>query len=428
MTQIRSLDELSRSELAVLVREYLLAGQLMDRAGMPHLISRYGRDEMGQIAIEEWMGSSPIYTRRVQKLLGYEGDTISTMFKGLQLDIGAPPEFMDFRLQVNDDHHGEFWLDHCGALMDVEPMGDEYVVTMCHTIEDPTFDATAIATHRKARIRPIHRPPRAPADRHPHCHWTATIDPDVEDLPDPTETVEIMRTTLARSGIADIVREGEGWHDYAAPMDADLRTEFFSKNALVELAREVAVQSHLLTMALLASVRRRHGDGESIEIGAHHFAGSAGLTSERIRDALGLERSVAGLAQVIALHPAFQPRWYVEVAVEFDEDAETLRLALLPCEAAVEPEQRNWISLLAAGEELGTEEHRIKRSPIVTLVQGVDPHYRAERIEPADGEIAAWAVTRSEEAEKESSDVSLTRFSTGSSFEFSETPVELTLQ
>jgi hypothetical protein len=53
---------------------------------------------------------------------------------------------MDFRLPVIDEHHGEFWLDHCGALMDVEPMGDEYVHTMCHTIEDPTFDATAMAT------------------------------------------------------------------------------------------------------------------------------------------------------------------------------------------------------------------------------------------------------------------------------------------
>ena len=33
---------------------------------------------------------------------------------------------------------------------------------MCHDIEDPTFDATAVATNRKAQIRPIHRPPRYP--------------------------------------------------------------------------------------------------------------------------------------------------------------------------------------------------------------------------------------------------------------------------
>ena len=51
--------------------------------------------------------------------------------------------------------------------MDVEPMGDEYVTAMCHDIEDPTFDATALATNPHAQVRPVHRPPRRPADRTP---------------------------------------------------------------------------------------------------------------------------------------------------------------------------------------------------------------------------------------------------------------------
>ena len=59
---------------------------------------------------------------------------------------------------------------HCGALMDVEPMGDDFVVAMCHHIEDPTFDATACATNPRARMRPIHRPPR----RRPTVTRTAT--------------------------------------------------------------------------------------------------------------------------------------------------------------------------------------------------------------------------------------------------------------
>ena len=91
---------------------------------------------------------------------GSSGDDVVTIFKGLQLDIGAPPQFMDFRYTVHDPWHGEFRLDHCGALMDVEPMGEEYVVSMCHDIEDPTFDATAVATNPRAQVRPIHRPPR----------------------------------------------------------------------------------------------------------------------------------------------------------------------------------------------------------------------------------------------------------------------------
>jgi hypothetical protein len=137
---------LSREQLAVLVPELLLIGQMIDRSGMAWCVKEFGHPEMLQIAIEEWMGSSPIYTKRMQKALRYEGDDVITIFKGLQLDIGAPPQFMDFRYTVHDRWHGEFHLDHCGALLDVEPMGEDYVRGMCHDIEDPTFDATAVAT------------------------------------------------------------------------------------------------------------------------------------------------------------------------------------------------------------------------------------------------------------------------------------------
>ena len=119
--------------------------------------------------------STPCARRR--RLNFGDGD-VPTILKNIQLDIGAPPHFMDFRCRVDDANHGEFWLAHCGALLDVEPMGEEYVHGMCHAIEDPTFDATAGATNPRAQVRPLHRPPRVPAGREPHCHWTITIDPD----------------------------------------------------------------------------------------------------------------------------------------------------------------------------------------------------------------------------------------------------------
>ncbi|MCW2783819.1 MAG: hypothetical protein JWP74_336, partial [Marmoricola sp.] len=87
-------ESLSRDQLAVLVPELLLIGQLIDRSGMAWCISAFGREEMAQVAIEEWMGASPIYTRRMQQTLKYEGVDVPTIFKGLQLDIGAPPQFM----------------------------------------------------------------------------------------------------------------------------------------------------------------------------------------------------------------------------------------------------------------------------------------------------------------------------------------------
>ena len=188
---------LDRAQLARLAPELLLLGQLIDRAGMPWLLSYFDRQRMQEIAIEEWMAASPIYTRRMQRALGYTGTDIITIFKGLQLDIGAPPQFMDFRFSVTDPDHGEFWLDHCGALMDVEPMGEEYVRGMCHDIEDPTFDATATATNPRAQVRPIHRPPRVPADRAPHCAWTVDIVPEADPLPYPAQADQLGRSSAA---------------------------------------------------------------------------------------------------------------------------------------------------------------------------------------------------------------------------------------
>src|SRR5687767_14366378 len=231
---------LSREELAVLVPELLLIGQLIDRSGMAWCISAFGREEMAQIAIEEWASSSPVYTRRMQKALGYEappneGDIV-TIFKGLQLDIGAPPQFMDFRYTVHDPQHGEFQLDHCGALMDVEPMGEEYVVGMCHDIEDPTFDATAIASHPQAQVRPIHRPPRVPADRQPHCAWTVIIDdsyPEASAIP----ALEVnARSKAAGVALAPIDPSDACRSDYSGPLLSDLDFAQFSRSALIHMA------------------------------------------------------------------------------------------------------------------------------------------------------------------------------------------------
>lgn len=81
---------LTRAQLTTLVPELLLIGQMIDRSGMAWCIQQFGREEMLQIAIEEWAGASPLYTKRMQRALRFEGDDVITIFKGLQLDIGAP--------------------------------------------------------------------------------------------------------------------------------------------------------------------------------------------------------------------------------------------------------------------------------------------------------------------------------------------------
>ncbi len=90
---------------------------------------------------------------------------------------------------------------------------------MCHDIEDPTFDATAIATNPKAQVRPVHRPPRTPADREPHCAWTVIIDevaPPVDRAP-PYFVVGPHPRGRARAG-PPIDPAGDGRTDYAGPL------------------------------------------------------------------------------------------------------------------------------------------------------------------------------------------------------------------
>src|SRR5215218_3913993 len=348
---------LSRDELATLVPELLLIGQLIDRSGMAHCISAWGRDEMLQIAIEEWAASSPLYTRRMQKALKYEGTDIFTLFKGLQLDIGAPPQFMDFRYTVHDRWHGEFHLDHCGALLDVEPMGEEYVRGMCHDIEDPTFDATAVATNRRAQIRPIHRPPRVPADREPHCAWTVIIDesyPEVEDHP----VLDVIRRTRAAAAELDPIDPSDaGQSDYSGALVSDFDFGAFSQSALVRMADEVCLQMHLLNLSFVLAVGKRAGTNTELatEICTKQLIGLAGIAADRIHRALHLPGGVEGAVRALQLHRLFNPAAYV--SAEFGPDT-------VHAHRSAAHEDEAWISLVSPAEI----------RPLQAIVAGVDPH------------------------------------------------------
>ncbi|MDC3725627.1 hypothetical protein HNC20_21265 [Rhodococcus rhodochrous] len=407
-----SFAALSRTDLAVLVPELLLCGQLIDRSGMAHLISAFGREGMAEVAIEEWQASSPWYTRRMQRALKFEGDDVVTIFKGMQLDIGAPPQFMDFRYRVHDRDHGEFWLDHCGALMDVEPLGDAYVTAMCHDIEDPTFDATALATNPHARVRPIHRPPRAPADRRPHCAWTVTIDASYEPPAVEPHTEALGRTAAVALELRPIDRDGEGRHDYSGPLLADLRFDEFSKSALVRIAEEVCLQHHLLALGFLMSVRKRTDEQSAIELTRKQLTGIAGITSERIRTALGLPRSFAGLAAVLDVHPLLAPHRYVDRVICFDDDALGLRIN----RRGGAFDDGSWPTLIDP-EHLG---------PLDALVRGVDPHFTTRLVSETE-EALVVEVFRAESPANECDEVAITRFSTGSSFVFEDRGIPLPL-
>ena len=189
-------EDLFKEALVRLVREYALIVHLLDRSGLAAVAMRYGQDAMEAVAIDEWRGASPVYGERLRKAFNIEGDGIEAIFKVLQLDPGFPHHYLDVAYEVVDDKHGYFELRSCGALLDVEPYGEQMVTMMCHTIEDATFDVTAQAVNPKARVRHVHRPPRAPAGRSPHCRWEVVIDDDTETLTE-ADITKLTRTTTA---------------------------------------------------------------------------------------------------------------------------------------------------------------------------------------------------------------------------------------
>ena len=387
---------LSREQLAVVVPELLLIGQLIDRSGMAWCIGALGREEMAQIAIEEWMAASPIYTRRMQRALRFEpppsGGDVVTIFKGLQLDIGAPPQFMDFRYSVEDPWHGRFELAHCGALMDVEPMGPDYVRSMCHDIEDPTFDATAVATNPRAQVRPVHRPPRTTtaqqADQHPHCAWTVVIDESHEPVGLSEGCMALQSSRAASIELDPIEPSSPGRSDYSGPLLADLDFAEFSHSALVRLADEVCLQMHLLFLGFRRAVSARLPEDEAREICVKQLTGIGGVAATRIQRALSLPTSAEGASRVLSLHPLFNPVAYVSTS---DSPAH---------------EDGAWISLV------GPSEIR----PLQAIVRAIDPYLDVD----VTGSPTGWTVAvvvRNEPAD-EPGEVAVTRISTGAAFTF----------
>jgi len=408
------LADLSRQTLAHLGREYLLNGHLQDRVGLPLVAMRLGVDAHTRFAIEEWMAASPIYSKRMQRAMNFEGSDVGTVFKNLQLEIGAPQQFMDFQFRLDRPDYGEFWLAHCGALMDVERFGPERVKTMCHDIEDPTFDATAAATHPCMKMRPIHRPPRSPEGRFPHCRWAVFIGDEAEPY-EQHPNLEIVRgSRIASVPVARPAADGEpgGWPDYSGDFDPGCQLEDFSHAALVVLAQEFAVQSHLLARAFMLCAAQREGDEVAAELGAAQWTGIAALTAERLRSALGIEGDdIEAVAKVFQLHPCFHPRSYVDLRVEVT-GGRSARIAIGPCPALEEADGHSWLAGLGAAPH-----------PALDAIAGrVNPRARCVPVDgaAAGGAALAWDVVIDPSAEPrpEPEPLQLARMSRGAAFRF----------
>jgi hypothetical protein len=379
--------DLSRSALAVLGREYLVHGQLQDRGAMAPVLGRTGLDARVGLAIDEWMSASPIYSERMQRALGFTGDDVRTLFKNLQLDIGFSHQYMDVRYELHDERSGEFWLATCGALLDVEPFGEDMVHGMCHDIEDPTFDATAAATNPLIRIRPVHRPPRVPADQEPHCRWRVFFDdaPNAEPFEMHPNLERLRRTRLATVDLVEpgTDREPGGKADYAGDFDADLVLEDFSHRALVLATQEFAIQSHLLCRSFLLAVAQRLGDDDQTRaIADIQWIGAAGLTAERLRAAMGIDGDDAtAVAKLFQLHPCFQPRTYVDLRVDVVDDERAV-ISFGECPAFEEGDPYSWLAQL----------DRAPHPALDAIARVGNAQARCHPVEPAGDARVSWEM------------------------------------
>ncbi len=405
--------DLGRDELAILLREWLLHGHLQDRVGIP-LLYQHGVDREGaeQVAIDEWAAASPLYSLRMQDTLGFGGQSVIAIVKNLQLDIGAPPQYMDFRISVTDEDHAVFELGHCGALMDVEPMGDEWVRGMCHTIEDPTFDATAAATSPHAVMRPIHRPPRTPADRMPHCAWRIDIDPTTAPAV-AHPNLALVATSLAAMLPATVIAEEtdpNGRVGYAGDFDPDLRFEDLSRPTLLAALTEVAIQSHLLFRSYLISVSERVDPDVAAELGPRILTGIAPITAERLARAFAITTADAhAIARVLELHPSFQPPEYVSTRIDPIDDTR-VRFSVLPSPMFDEADAFVWLAGLT---------HDNDRA-VAALARAINPRADAVRTTARADELVAYDITVDPDADehREEPETALARFSGAATFEF----------
>lgn len=401
-----TLDDLDRETLLRVGHEYMLLGHLIDRALMPQLLIRTGREAVEQVAIEEWMGASPVYTPRMRALMGIEGDDVASIVKSLQLDVGFVHQYMDVAYEILDARHGEFWLNRCGALLDAEPGGDDFVVMMCHHIEDPTFDATACATNPRARIRPLHRPPRVPTDREPHCHWSITIDPDAAPIPEPEVARGVRELPLAALPVASIAGPvGDGLTDYSGPVDPAFRLAHLSTPTLRAAISEFRMQSHLIVSAAELAITRHHGEEVARDVIAAQWSGAAWIAAERLAAALGGAAGPESTPAALALNPCLPPGF----AIEVDPDGTAgFHLRLTPTDPALAGTANpGWVGLVARGDRGGIE----------SMARAVDPRARVKEVDTS-GTAIHWRIGLDAEPEPAPQPVDFVRLSTAAGFEF----------
>ena len=146
----------------------------------------------------------------------------------------------------------------------------------------------------------------------------------------------------------------------------------------------------------MRALRGRAEPDQVREIATRQLVGIAGLTAERLVRALDVPRDTDGALKILGLHPLLNPAAYVEAHLD---DAVHVR-------PGAAHEDGGWITLC------GPHSPR----PLQAAVRAVDPHLDVE----IDGDERTWTanVVRRDPPAPEPEEVTVTKVSTGASFEF----------
>lgn len=163
---------------------------------------------------------------------------------------------------------------------------------------------------------------------------------------------------------------------------------------------------HLLDRGFVLAVASRAAtEADKVRIRRKQLVGIAGLAAERLVRALGLSREPEQLrrsaVRLMAAHPVLNPAAYVSASIAGDA------IVVRPSPAH---EDGAWVSL--CGPEWP--------APLQAIVRGLDPHLDVLVTPyPAAGD-GAWraAVIRRPEAAPEAEEVTVAKFSTGTTFTF----------
>jgi hypothetical protein len=376
---------LEKKTMARFAREVMLCNQIHDRALLPLVAGRWGSEAMTNQAIDEWMGSSPVYNARIRVLHQIQGDGVDVIMKGFQLDIGAPHMWLKFHFDVKSHDQGYFWLTSCGAYNGVRGMtgGDKEAETqICVHMEDPTFDATVMAVNRGARCIPIYRPPHGgdiPAAG--PCRWEVSIDDHIGLVEENPQTAMIERTRAGQFHFTRQVQTDDGLADYSGAFKRDFQLEDLCTSTLLLQLKEFALDIHLLQRSSYLSVQRNFGDDAVLDLIGEHCSGMAPVYQTRVRRLLGIEgNTMTAILKLLQLDHHFVPE-YVNTGVAL-LDEQHGRFWIAECDAIDDGTSSGILTGLWQGKVTGLEH----------IVQAINPQAVVTTREPEDGKRFVYDI------------------------------------